>query len=198
MPTLRTFAEPIDDKASGFVATNSNLSWRGDAPPSEGRRQFVATNLLLPLPRACRPLDKVGVGPLPSTRIPLPETSISLFRRILLVLADSVFSLFAKPPLIRRISTAPKAAMAVDVRGISGGCAVDKRWISGASDRRLQPSALLVSNGRNYAILRFLWGGDGVSSTFGMGRQGERPSTRKNRAGDVSGAMIVAASAPSR
>ena len=121
MPTLRTFAEPIDDKASGFVATNSNLSWRGDAPPSAGRRQFVATNLLLPLPRACRPLDKVGVGPLPSTRIPLPETSISLFRRILLVLADSVFSLFAKPPLIRRISTAPKAAMAVDVRWISGG-----------------------------------------------------------------------------
>ena len=39
----------------GFVATNSNLSGRDGGLPSEGQREFVATNFPLPLPRVFIP-----------------------------------------------------------------------------------------------------------------------------------------------
>ena len=51
---------PLTSAPEEFVATNLNPDSGGDGLPQAGRREFVATNLLLPLPRLCRPYAEAG------------------------------------------------------------------------------------------------------------------------------------------
>ena len=103
-----------------------------------GQTKFVATNFAVPLLRICPSYGERAACPPSFFALPL-----GIFLPDLLVVIYDLFTTFivfpfrttpAYPPLIHRVSTAyPPHPRVVSLFGRCGGCAADKRWISGGS-----------------------------------------------------------------